>query len=151
CSPWAPCATRCNPAIRGFYDRLLAAGKAQKVALVACMHKLLTIPSAMLKHQTPWQGWASHVTVALLLCPGRNLRGEASGRRRSHDQGQGGSPYGSVRRRVLQPLSGVVRQRPLLRAVQRLARGPAGRDQTQVAAPLGQDSQGRRPGAASLP
>lgn len=52
-------ATRCNPDIRRFYDRLLAAGKAKKVALVACMHKLLTILNAMLKHQTPWQAQAA--------------------------------------------------------------------------------------------
>ncbi len=52
-------ATRCNPMIRHFYDRLLAAGKAKKVALVACMHKLLTILNAMLKHQTPWQAQAA--------------------------------------------------------------------------------------------
>jgi transposase len=51
-------ATRCNPVIRRFYDRLLAAGKAKKVALVACMHKLLTILNAMLTHQTPWQAQA---------------------------------------------------------------------------------------------
>ena len=52
-------ATRCHPAIRLFYDRLLAAGKAKKVALVACMHKLLTILNAMRKHQTPWQAQAA--------------------------------------------------------------------------------------------
>lgn len=52
-------ATRCNPAIQPFYERLLAAGKAKKVALVACMHKLLTILNAMLKHQTPWQAQAA--------------------------------------------------------------------------------------------
>jgi transposase len=52
-------ATRCNPVIRRFYDRLLAAGKAKKVAVVACMHKLLTILNAMLKHQTPWQTQAA--------------------------------------------------------------------------------------------
>jgi transposase len=52
-------ATRCNPAIRPFYDRLLAAGKAKKVALVACMRKLLIILNAMLKHQTPWQAQAA--------------------------------------------------------------------------------------------
>jgi transposase len=52
-------ATRCNPTIRPFYARLLAAGKAKKVALVACMHKLLTILNAMLKHQTPWQAQAA--------------------------------------------------------------------------------------------
>jgi transposase len=48
-------ATRCNPAVRPFYSRLLAADKAKKVALVACMHKLLTILNAMVKHQAPWQ------------------------------------------------------------------------------------------------
>jgi transposase len=52
-------ATRCNPAIQSFYERLLAAGKAKKVALVACMHKLLTILNAMLKHQTHWQAQAA--------------------------------------------------------------------------------------------
>ncbi|MCX5998902.1 MAG: IS110 family transposase, partial [Chloroflexi bacterium] len=34
------------------------AGKAKKVALTACMHKLLTILNAMLKHRTPWNGVA---------------------------------------------------------------------------------------------
>jgi transposase len=48
-------ATRHNPLIRGFYQRLRAAGKAAKVALVACMRKLLTILNAMMKHQTPWR------------------------------------------------------------------------------------------------
>jgi transposase len=48
-------AVRFNPVIRTYYQRLLAAGKAKKVALVACMHKLLTILNAMLKHRTPWQ------------------------------------------------------------------------------------------------
>jgi transposase len=52
-------ATRCNPAIQAFYDRLLAAGKAKKVALVACMHKLLTILNAMVKHQAHWQTQAA--------------------------------------------------------------------------------------------
>ena len=52
-------ATRCNPVIRPFYNRLLAAGKAKKVAMVACMHKLLTLLNAMLKHQTPWQAQAA--------------------------------------------------------------------------------------------
>jgi transposase len=47
-------ATRFNPVIRAFYQRLCAAGKAKKVALTACMRKLLTILNAMLKHQTPW-------------------------------------------------------------------------------------------------
>ena len=48
-------ATRCNPVIAAFYLRLLAAGKAKKVALTACMHKFLTILNAMVKHGTPWQ------------------------------------------------------------------------------------------------
>ncbi|MBI3603734.1 MAG: IS110 family transposase [Nitrospirae bacterium] len=47
-------AARYNPVIRAFYQRLCAAGKPQKVALVACMHKLLTILNALLKHHTPW-------------------------------------------------------------------------------------------------
>jgi transposase len=47
-------AIRCNPALRAFYHRLQQAGKLKKVALVACMRKLLTILNAMVKHQTPW-------------------------------------------------------------------------------------------------
>jgi len=47
-------ATRSNPQIKAFYERLLAAGKVKKVALTACMRKLLTILNAMLKHRTPW-------------------------------------------------------------------------------------------------
>jgi transposase len=47
-------ATRFNPVIRGFYARLCSAGKSKKVALTACMRKLLTILNAMLKHNTPW-------------------------------------------------------------------------------------------------
>ena len=47
-------AVRCNPVLRAFYQRLLAAGKLKKVALVACMRKLLTILNAMVKTQTPW-------------------------------------------------------------------------------------------------
>lgn len=48
-------ATRYNPVISALYIRLCAAGKAKKVALVACMHKLLTIMNAMLKHHTSWR------------------------------------------------------------------------------------------------
>jgi transposase len=46
--------SRCNPVLRALYTRLLAAGKTKKVALTACMHKLLTILNAMLKHRTTW-------------------------------------------------------------------------------------------------
>lgn len=48
-------ATRHNPVIHAFYQRLLTAGKPKKVALVACMRKLLTILNAMLKHKAPWR------------------------------------------------------------------------------------------------
>ncbi len=48
-------ATRYNPVIQAFYRRLRDAGKPAKVALTACMRKLLTILNAMLKHQTPWR------------------------------------------------------------------------------------------------
>ena len=49
------CATRHNPAIREFYGRLVASGKPKKVALTACMRKLLTILGAILRNRTPWQ------------------------------------------------------------------------------------------------
>lgn len=47
-------ASRFNPVIRAFYQRLCAAGKPQKVALVACMRKLLTILNSILHNRTPW-------------------------------------------------------------------------------------------------
>jgi transposase len=48
-------ATRCNPVIKAFYQRLLQAGKEFKVALVACMRRLLTILNAMIRDARPWQ------------------------------------------------------------------------------------------------
>jgi len=48
-------ATRHNPVLKDFYQRLRAAGKAPKVAIVACMRKLLTILNAMIRHGTSWQ------------------------------------------------------------------------------------------------
>ena len=48
-------ASRHTPVIRHFYQKLLAAGKPKKVALVACMHKLLVILNSMLKHGCPWR------------------------------------------------------------------------------------------------
>lgn len=48
-------ATRCNPVIRTFYDRLIQAGKEAKVALTACMRKLLTILNTMIHNHTPWK------------------------------------------------------------------------------------------------
>ena len=47
-------ATRYNPVIKAFYQRLCAAGKAKRVALIACMRKLLLILNSMLKHGTLW-------------------------------------------------------------------------------------------------
>jgi transposase len=47
-------ATRHNPVIKAFYQRLRAAGKPAKVALVAAMRKLLTILNAMIKQQRTW-------------------------------------------------------------------------------------------------
>ena len=47
-------AIRCNPVIRVFYERLRQAGKPAKVALTACMRKLLTIINALLRHETRW-------------------------------------------------------------------------------------------------
>lgn len=48
-------AVRHNPIIAAFYQRLKARGKASKVALVACMRKLLVILNTMLKEQQVWQ------------------------------------------------------------------------------------------------
>lgn len=47
-------ASQHNPVIRAFYERLLEAGKPKKVALTACMRKLLVILNAMLKNGTLW-------------------------------------------------------------------------------------------------
>ncbi|HMV59546.1 MAG TPA: transposase, partial [Nitrospira sp.] len=47
-------AARCNPVIQDFYQRLRTQGKPAKVALTACMRKLLVIMNAMLKHHAPW-------------------------------------------------------------------------------------------------
>ena len=46
--------SRHNPVIRDFYQKLLAAGKPKKVALVACMRKLLVILNAILKRRSSW-------------------------------------------------------------------------------------------------
>ena len=47
-------ASRFNPAIRDFYQRLLSAGKPKKLALPACMRKLLVILNSMLKSGSSW-------------------------------------------------------------------------------------------------
>ena len=48
-------ASRFNPVIRDFYQRLLAAGKPKKLTLTACMRKLLVILNSMLKHGSTWR------------------------------------------------------------------------------------------------
>lgn len=53
-------ATRFNPVIRAYYLRLCQAGKAKKTALIACMHKLLVVLNAILKHGVPWQPSYAH-------------------------------------------------------------------------------------------
>ena len=47
-------ASRRNPAIKTFYERLIAAGKLPKAALVACMRKRLTTLNAMVRFNQPW-------------------------------------------------------------------------------------------------
>lgn len=56
-------ASRHNPAIRDFYQRLLAAGKPKKLALTACMRKLLVILNSMLKHGLPWRDLSPQVAA----------------------------------------------------------------------------------------
>ena len=56
-------ASRYNPVIRDFYQRLLAAGKPKKLALTACMRKLLVILNSMLKHRSPWHDMTSTFVV----------------------------------------------------------------------------------------
>ena len=64
----AVAAARWNPTIRPFYERLLAAGKERKVALTACMRKLLTILNAMLKHNAHWR-WPTAQACPSGQCP----------------------------------------------------------------------------------
>ena len=56
-------ASRYNPVIRDFYQRLLTAGKPKKLALTACMRKLLVILNSMLKHRSSWHDMTSTFVV----------------------------------------------------------------------------------------
>ena len=56
-------ASQYNPVIRDFYRRLLAAGKPKKLALTACMRKLLVILNSMLKHRSPWRDLTQKVAA----------------------------------------------------------------------------------------
>ena len=55
-------ATRFNPTIHAFYQQLRARGKTTKVALTACMRKLLVILNAMMKQQTVWNPELTKIT-----------------------------------------------------------------------------------------
>ncbi len=56
-------ASRFNPVIRDFYQRLLAAGKPKKVALTACMRKLLVVLNSMLKSSSSWRAQRARTPV----------------------------------------------------------------------------------------
>jgi transposase len=56
-------ATRCHPVLHAFYNRLLACGKAPKVAITAAMRKFLTILKAMVNTRTPWDARIHHGRV----------------------------------------------------------------------------------------
>ena len=58
-------ATRRNLIIREFYLRLVAAGKPKKLALVACMRKLLTLLNTMVRTNTTWRVKAATETLAV--------------------------------------------------------------------------------------
>ena len=58
----ATVAMRHNAVIRVFYERLITAGKPKKVAIVACMRKLLTILNAMLRDEAIWNA-ARHLDL----------------------------------------------------------------------------------------
>lgn len=57
-------ASRHNAVLRAFYQRLLAAGKPKKLALVACMRKLLTILNTLLRTQQPWSPTVASAPLA---------------------------------------------------------------------------------------
>jgi len=59
-------ASRYNPVIRDFYLRLCAAGKPKKVALTACMRKLLLILNSMVKNNVRWNASAAEVRGTLI-------------------------------------------------------------------------------------
>ena len=61
----AASAKRYNPLIRAFYPRLRAAGKPYKVALAACIRKLLTILNQMVRNNEPWRAAAAAAAAAV--------------------------------------------------------------------------------------
>ena len=55
-------AIRCNPILRQFYQRLVATGKHEKVAITACMRKFIVILNAMVRDETMWNQQTSNIT-----------------------------------------------------------------------------------------
>ena len=55
---------RRNPVIKAFYERLVAAGKPKKLALLACMRTLLTVRNVMVRTTTPWNPEFATMSVA---------------------------------------------------------------------------------------
>jgi transposase len=47
---------QCNPVFKRFYERLKAQGKIPKVALIACMRKMIVVLNTMIKNQESWRG-----------------------------------------------------------------------------------------------
>ena len=68
-------ASRYNPVIKVFYDRLVNAGKPKKLALTACMRKLLTILNAMLRNGEYWRGSALPELAPSTVEPGNAVIG----------------------------------------------------------------------------
>lgn len=56
-------ATRCNPVIKAYYNRLVGSGKPKMVAVIACMRKILITLNAMIKTKTRWQAPPSPATA----------------------------------------------------------------------------------------
>jgi hypothetical protein len=85
-------AIRHNPALQAFYQRLIGRGRPAKVAITACMRKLLVILNAILREHRPWQTpWPT--TQSLSRRPGHRTRA-----RRSDRSGGCGSPGRTARR-----------------------------------------------------
>ena len=57
------CAIHCNPVVKAWYQRLISAGKPRKLALVACMRKLLVVLNQMVKTKTRWQASLAPTTA----------------------------------------------------------------------------------------
>jgi transposase len=66
-------ASKHNPAMRSFYQRLRRDGKKPKVALTACMRKLIVILNAMLRDRTPWTVHVSAEDLTGYFSPPRTI------------------------------------------------------------------------------